>query len=407
MEELRADTPGCAHRLHLNNAGASLMPTPVLQAVRQHLALEEAIGGYEAADARADALADVYQQVAGLLGAPDDCIAFTSSATEAFVQALSSVPWRPGDILLTTRDDYVSNQIQYLSLAARMGVEVVRAPDGPEGGVDLPATEELIHRRRPRLVAATHVPTSSGLVQPVEAIGAMCRSRGIPYLVDACQSVGQMPVEVEVIGCDFLSGTSRKFLRGPRGAGFLYVSRRILDLGWEPLFPDLRGADWVSEDLYQPAPDARRFETWEFAHALLLGTGAAARYARELGLEAIRDRIRELASRLREGLAGIQGVRVLDRGPELCGIVTASVSGQEAGGLVQALRDRGINTSSITRHSAVLDFEEKGVESALRISPHAYTTESEVDRFLEVLEELVEGFSPRVRIAPETRREML
>lgn len=407
MEELRADTPGCAHRLHLNNAGASLMPTPVLRAVRQHLALEEAIGGYEAADARAEALADAYQQVAGLLGAPDDCIAFTSSATEAFVQALSSVPWRPGDVLLTTRNDYVSNQIQYLSLASRTGVEVIRAPDAPEGGVDLPAMEELIHRRRPRLVTVTHVPTSSGLVQPVEAIGAMCRPRAIPYLVDACQSVGQMPVDVEAIGCDFLSGTSRKFLRGPRGAGFLFVSRRILDLGWEPLFPDLRGADWIARDLYQPAPDARRFETWEFAHALLLGTGAAARYARTWGLDAIRNRIRELASRLRDGLSGIAGVRVLDRGAELCGIVTASVSGWESGGMVQALRDRGINTSSVTRLSAILDFEEKGVESALRISPHAYNTEAEVERFLEVLEELLEGFTPHARIAPDTRREML
>jgi selenocysteine lyase/cysteine desulfurase len=381
------------------------MPTPVLQAVRDHLALEEAIGGYEAADDRAEALAASYRDIASLLGAPDDCVAFTSCATESFVQALSSVPWRPGDVLLTTRNDYVSNQIQYLSLAARMGVEVVRAPDAPEGGVDLPAMEELIHRRRPRLVAVTHIPTSSGLLQPVEAIGAMCRSRGFPYLVDACQSVGQVPLDVEAIGCDFLSGTSRKFLRGPRGVGFLYVSRRILDMGWEPLFPDLRGADWVAEDLYQPAPDARRFETWEFAHALLLGTGAAARYALELGMDRVRGRIQELSGRLREGLAAIPGVQVLDRGPELGGIVTASIDGWEAGELVQVLRARRINTSSITRTSALLDFEGKGVDSALRMSPHVYNTDAEVDHVLDVLAGISEGFRSPTRIRPDTRKE--
>lgn len=385
VDALRADTPGCAHRVHLNNAGAALMPLPVVAAIREHLALEEAIGGYEAEDARAEALASAYADMASLLGAPEGTVAFTSSATESFTQALSSVPWRKGDVLVTTRDDYVSNQIQYLSLASRMGVEVLRAPDAPEGGVDLPAMEELIHRRRPRLVAVTHVPTNSGLVQAVETIGTFCRARGIPYLVDACQSVGQMPVDVTTIGCDFLSGTTRKFLRGPRGVGFLFVSERILDRGWEPLFPDLRGADWVAEDLYQPAPDARRFETWEFAHALVLGAGAAARYAMETGVEAIHDRIRLLAGATREGLADIPGAAVLDRGNELCGIVTATVPGWEPPALVEALRRRGINTSSLSRASAVLDFDRKGVEGALRISPHAYNTTEEVDRFLEVV----------------------
>lgn len=206
----------------------------------------------------------------------------------------------------------------------------------------------------------------------------MCRSRGIPYLVDACQSVGQMPLDVEALACDFLSATARKFLRGPRGSGFLYVSRRVLDAGWEPLFPDLRGADWVADDLYQPAPDASRFETWEFAHALILGTGAAARYATDTGIEAIQERIRLLASLAREVLADVPGMRVLDRGPELCGIVTAEVPGWQANRLVELLRERRINTSAITRGSALLDFDARGVESALRVSPHAYNTPEEI-----------------------------
>jgi len=389
VARLREDTPGTAHRNHLNNAGAALMPRPVLEAIRGHLTLEEEVGGYEAEDLRRGALEEAREAVGALVGAPAACIAFTGHATESFVQALSSVPFRSGDLLLTSRNDYVSNQIQYLSLERRFGIQVLRAPDAEEGGVDPVAAEELIHRKRPRLVAMTHIPTSSGLVQPLEAVGAACRERGIPFLVDACQSVGQMELDVEALACDFLSATARKFLRGPRGAGFLYVSDRILDAGWEPLFPDLRGADWVAEELYQPAPDATRFESWEFAHALLLGTGAAARYALEIGVERIRVRAWGLATRAREVLAAIPGVRVLDRGPELGAIVTVAVPGWEGAGLVEALRERSINTSAVTRTSAILDFQDKGVESVLRVSPHAYNTEEEVEAMAEALGELL------------------
>ena len=203
--------------------------------------------------------------------------------------------------------------------------------------------------------------------------------------MDACQSLGQMPVDVGRIGCDFLSGTARKYLRGPRGAGFLFVSDAALEKGLEPLFPDMRGADWVQDGLYQPAPDARRFETWEFAYALLLGLGVAARYALTVGVGAAEGRIRMLAARARAGLAGLPGVRVLDRGQQLCGIVTASVLGQDAEALVLALRERGINTSASLRTSAVLDFDERAVEGALRVSPHYYNTEDEVDRLVEAI----------------------
>lgn len=388
LTRLRAETPGCSHRTHLNNAGASLMPEPVLAAVRDHLELEARIGGYEAAAEAAPLIGQAYAAVADLLGTSPGNVAFTEHATAAFVQALSSVPLQRGDVVLTTRHDYVSNQIQYLSLAERFGVEVVRAPDAPEGGVDLQAMEELIHRRRPRLVAVTHVPTNSGLVQDVATIGGFCRARDVLYLVDACQSVGQMPVSPDAIGCDFLSATSRKFLRGPRGAGFLWVSDRALDAGLSPLFPDLRGADWVEGDLFQPAPDARRFETWEFAWALVLGTGEAARYAVRVGLDAVRERTAALASDLRGRLSTLPGVRVLDRGPELCAIVTVSVEGHVPADLVRALRTRGINTSSQTRLDAVLDYDAKRVEGALRISPHYFNTEADLAAAVEALGEI-------------------
>lgn len=389
VDALRAETPGLAHRVHLNNAGASLMPRPVIDAIRAHLDLEATIGGYEAADAASAEIQAAYEAVARLVGTSPDRIAMTEHATAGFVTALSTVPFRQGDVLVTTESDYVSNQIQYLSLAHRIGIQVLRAPDAPEGGVDLAAMEELIHRRRPKLVAVTHVPTNSGLVQDVAGIGEMCRARDVLFLVDGCQSVGQMPVDVEAMGCDFYAATSRKYLRGPRGAGFLYVSDRVLDSGLEPLFPDMRGADWIDADLYQPAPDARRFETWEFAWALVLGTGAAAEYANAIGAEPIQKRVRALASQLRERLSGLQGARVLDRGLELGATVTAWFDGHVPSDLVRRLRERGVNTSSQTRVDAVIDYDRKGVDGALRMSPHYFNDESDLDALLEALGEIV------------------
>lgn len=364
------------------------MPGVVVDAVRGHLELEARIGGYEAAEAAASSIEAAYGAVADLLGTHSGNVAFTEHATAAFVQALSSVPMQQGDVVVTTRHDYVSNQIQYLSLAERFGVEVVRAPDAAEGGVDLMAMEEIIHRRRPRVVAVTQIPTSSGLVQDVAAVGQMCRARDILYLVDACQSVGQMPVHPELIGCDFLSATTRKFLRGPRGAGFLWVSDRALDAGLAPLFPDLRGADWVEGDLFQPAPDARRFETWEFAWGLVLGAGAAARYALDVGLDAVQERTWGLASQLRTALRALPGATVLDHGATLSAIVTVAVAGQDPAHLVTALRERGINTSAQTRLDAVLDYDAKGVAGSLRISPHYFNTEDELDALVGALAEL-------------------
>jgi selenocysteine lyase/cysteine desulfurase len=389
LAELRADTPGCAHRVHFNNAGAALMPRPVIDSVLGHLEREATIGGYEAEAEAREAIEDSRTAVADLVGASADRVAFMEHATAGFVAALSAVRFQPGDVLVTTQNDYASNQIQYLSIARRFGVEVVRAPDAPEGGVDMVAMEELIHRRRPKLVAVTHIPTNSGLVQDVAGIGIMCRARDILYLVDACQSVGQMPVDVDHIGCDFLSAAARKYLRGPRGVGFLYVSDRVLDAGLEPLFPDMRGADWITEDLYQPAPDARRFETFEFAWALVLGMGAAARYASNLGLDSIQERSRALASSLRARLPSVDGVRVLDRGPELGATVSVTIEGWDPADVVSELRRRGINTSSQERTDAVIDYDTKGVEGALRISPHYYNLEAEVDVVLGALAEIV------------------
>ncbi len=385
----RADTPGCARRVHLNNAGAALTPRVVHQAVTTHLALEDELGGYEAAEARRDALRQVYEDLGRLIGAGARNLALVQSSTIAFAQALEAFDFTPGDTILTSRADYASNQIMYLSLARRRGVEIIRAPDAAEGGIDPDAVRSLVGRRRPTLVALTWVPTNSGLVQPAALVGETCRAAEVPYLVDACQAVGQMPVDVGALHCDYLAATSRKFLRGPRGMGFLYVSDRALAAGAHPLLVDMHGASWTDPDAFGLAPDARRFETWEMAYALVLGLGAAVAYALEVGIPAAQERSWALAAYARERLAVVPGVRLLDRGPLLCAIVTLQPAGRDGAEVKLALRTRGINTSSPEREDAVIDMDEKGVPSALRISPHYYNTTDEVDAAAAALEELL------------------
>ncbi|MDQ2869237.1 MAG: aminotransferase class V-fold PLP-dependent enzyme [Acidobacteriota bacterium] len=389
LERWRRDTPGCRTRIHLNNAGAGLMPSSVVDAMKAHLDLEAQIGGYEAAGEKKDEIGEFYVEIAKLIGAKSRNIAFAGSATAAYAQALSSIPFAPGDQILTTREDYISNQIAFLSMQKRFGIEVVRAPSLAAGGVDVEGLIRSLDRRRPRLVAVTHVPTNSGLVQPVEEIGRACRERELLYLVDACQSVGQRAIDVEAIGCDFLSATGRKFLRGPRGTGFLYVSDRVLAGRLEPLFLDMRGAEWISADTYAPSPTAARFEDWEFPYALVLGLAEATRYAMRVGIDRIASRSPDLARRLRERLAGIPGVRVLDRGPELCAIVTAAIPSREATSFQAELNQRRINAALSLRNYAVLDFDEKNVDWAIRFSPHYYNTEEEIEASGVAVEEIL------------------
>lgn len=387
----RADTPGCERLVHLNNAGAALQPAPVREAVRRHLDLEHEIGGYEAAEARVHDLRDAYDAVGRLLGTSGRNLAMQQNSTVAFTQALAAFDLRRGDLILTSRADYASNQIMYLALARRAGVEIVRAPDAPEGGIDPQAVRELVRRRRPTLVAVSWIPTNSGLVQPAEAIGEICQQAEVPYIVDACQAVGQMPIDVRRLRCDYLAGATRKFLRGPRGLGFLYVADRALAAGAYPITLDMHGADWTAADDFKLQPDARRFEGWEISHALVLGAGAAAKYALEVGLERARDRGWTLAAYVREGLAAVDGVRVLDRGPTLCAIATAELGGRNAAAVKLALRARGINTSSPAREDAVIDMDEKRAASALRISPHYYNTADEIDTALAALAEVLKA----------------
>jgi selenocysteine lyase/cysteine desulfurase len=301
------------------------------------------------------------------------------NATVAIAQALSAFDFSSGDVILTTRCDYISNQLMYLSLAKRCGVRLVRAEDLPEGGVDPDSVRALIQREQPKVMVLTWVPTNSGTVQDAEGVGAVCADASVPYIVDACQAVGQLPIDVDRLHCDFMGATARKFLRGPRGIGFLYVSDHALKSGRAPLYIDMQGARWREADEYDLVEDAHRFENWEFAYALVLGLGEAARYATTIGMDVITPRVQHLAALLRSKLEKLEHVRVLDRGRQLCGIVTAEVAGHDARDVAIRLREEAINVSATLREYAVLDMDAKRAGSAVRLSPHYYNTETEIN----------------------------
>jgi cysteine desulfurase/selenocysteine lyase len=383
VERARAETPGCRNVTHLNNAGASLPPQPVLDAVVDHLRLEASIGGYEAAEARQEEAEHVYDAVAELLGARREEIALTESATRAWDMAFYALPLEPGDRILTTTSEYASNVIAFLQLARRRGVRVEMVPDDPTGQLDVEALRGMLDERV-KLIAVNHVPTHNGLVNPAAEIGKVAREAGVTYLLDACQSVGQMPVEVGEIGCDLLSVTGRKFLRGPRGTGFLFASEPLLGR-LDPPFLDLHAADWTPAGGFEVRPDARRFESWESSLACRLGLGAAVDYALGIGLQAIGERVSGLAAGLRGRLREIPGVTVHDRGERQCGIVTFSVASHEAGEVAAALARRRINVSQSRPAVARHDFEARGLPVLVRASVHYYNTEDELDALCRVV----------------------
>jgi len=385
----RAETRGTSTRTHLNNAGASLMPAPVVSAIEAHLGLESETGGYEAAAAAAPAIARTYADLAALIGTAPRNIAIAASATGAFAQAMSAFDFARGDMIVTSAADYISNQLMFLSLARRLGVRVERAGDLPAGGVDPESVRALLRRHRPRLVALTWVPTNSGLVQPAADVGAVCEAEGTPFLLDACQAVGQLPVDVAALKCGFLSTTARKFLRGPRGIGFLYVSDDTLARGAYPLLVDMRGAAWTESEAFELAEGARRFEQWESACALVLGMGAAARYALEAGIARTSERAHRLAAEARRRCTGIPGVRSLDQGERLCAIASFACGQRDGDEVMRALRARGINTSAQARGDALIDLDRKGASSLVRVSPHYFNTSDELGVLEDALREVL------------------
>lgn len=389
VAKVRADTPGCEKVLHLNNAGSSLPPTAVLERVKTHLDLEAAMGGYEAEDSVAEEYRGVYGSLAKMLGCAASEIALVENATRGWDAAFYALAesFQPRDKVLTASNEYVSNYLAFLQVVRQRGIEIVVVPNEPGGEISLTALEAAIrqHGERVKLIALTHVPTNGGLVQPAVAVGRIARRNHIPYLLDACQSAGQMPLSVEELGCDMLAATGRKYLRGPRGTGFLYIRQSMLER-LEPTPIDMSSAEWSAREEYKLRNDARRFEISGGSVACQLGLGVAVEYALAVGLDNIAARVSMLAQQLRQKLAKIPGVTVRDLpgsgSQPRCGIVTFTHDAHDARVIVAKMREHQINVRVTPLRSTRIDMEQRGLTAMVRASVHYYNTEEELARIV-------------------------
>ncbi|HEV7827220.1 MAG TPA: aminotransferase class V-fold PLP-dependent enzyme [Mycobacteriales bacterium] len=376
LDRILADTPAAARQVFLDSAGSSLSPTPVLDTVIGHLRREAEVGGYRAAAERADDLAAVRTSLGTLLGAPVGTLALTDSATRAWTQYFYAVPLRPGDRILLSGVEYGSNAIAALQRAEQTGARVEVVPSDADGLIDLEALARLLDDRV-RLVSVVHVPTNGGLVNPVREVADLTHAHGAPVLLDACQSAGQLRLDVTELGVDALSGTGRKWLRGPRGTGFLYVREpgRLT-----PPVLDFHGAAWTAPDAYTLAPDATRFELFEHSVAARLGLGAAVDYALALGMDELEKAVAAGAQRLRDALAELPGVTVRDRGRQQCGLVTFTVEGRDPAAVRDALARQDITVTVSPRAGTLLDMDARGLDAVVRASPHYFVTPEQLDR---------------------------
>ncbi len=387
-KSVTGDLLAAAGTIHLDNAGAALMPRCVLETQIEHLRLEAAVGGYEAARQKQAEIEAVYASVARLINCRPDEVAIVENATVGWMMVFYAIPFERGDRILTAEAEYASNYLAYLQLAREKGVSVETIPSTADGEVCVESLKAMLDERV-RLISITHIPTNGGLVNPVEEIGTVARAHGITYLVDACQSAGQVALDVDAIQCDLLSATGRKFLRGPRGVGFLYVSNRIVESLHPPMI-DLFSATWIDAEHYELRKDARRFENWENNYSAKLGLGSAIDYALEIGLDNIEAEVARLAASLRAMLAEIPAVSVHDIGKRKCGIVSFSVAGVDADEIETRLRQGGIKVSVSTPNSTLIDATRRQLPEVVRASVHYYNQDSELQALVDLVRSICE-----------------
>lgn len=381
----RSITPGADQVVHFNHAGSSLPTQAVFDAQVDYLTTEASIGGYEAAGATAVEHDAVYGSIASLIGASTREIARLEHATAAWNAAFWSLPMQQGQRILTVEAEYGANAVAFLRAQERFGIDIEVVPSGPDGQVDLDAFERALDDDV-AVVSLTHLPTNGGLINPAAEVGALTKRVGVPYLLDACQSIGQLDLDVAELGCDLLSATGRKYLRGPRGSGFLYASAEILPR-LTPDHPDHHGAPWITPDRYEFREDARRFEYWEFNHAAWHGLGVAAEHAQSVGLDRIEATVKARGAELRTALTE-QGLPTFDIGAEQSGIVTTNVPNVDPAAVKAALAEQRISVSITSPSTTWWDATRRELTDMLRVSVHYTTTSEEIDQVVAALASL-------------------
>lgn len=384
IEKLRNETPGCKALIHFNNAGASLVSSGTLNAQLNYLSEEAIVGGYELAAKRESNLEAFYTEVAQLINAESDEVAFTESATVAWLRAFYSIDFQKGNEIICDSTAYASNYIAFLNAKDRFGIQIKVIPQDENGAVDLIALEKAITSNT-KLISITHMPTNNGVVNPAEAIGEIASRHSILYQLDACQSAGQYPLDVQKIQCDFLSATGRKYMRGPRGTGFLFVKKQAL-ASLTPLNLDLHSAEWTGLNEFKQRDDARKYETWESNLSAKLGLAVATKEINELGIQHIWEIITELSDYLRKKVAAVSHIKVQDYGLVKSGIVTITSKKYSAQELKEKLQEKNINTTVAVKSGTLIDMSARDLDEVLRVSVHYYNTKEEINTFIHCIQ---------------------
>jgi len=364
------------------------MPAAVVDTYVGYIKDEEEEGGYEVAARRITDLQEFYSASAALLNCGEEEVAFVESASRGWALAFYSFPFKAGDRIITSAADYGSNFIGYLHARNRWGAEVVVIGDDEHGDLDLNMLRKNSAHPQARLICMSHIPTGGGRLIDACSIGVIANEFGLVFYLDACQSVGVIHCDVKEIGCHVLSATGRKFLRGPRGSGLLFIRNDLINL-LEPCMLDQHGALLQSETSFSAVAGARRFEMWEYNCAAKAALAVAINYAlhQHLASGKIERRVLCLGEYLRARLSSLPHVHLTDIGTNLCGIVTFIVDGFTAHALHEHLKKRGINSSvsGAASGGSRVWFDRRGLKELVRISPHYYNTQQELDAVIEAL----------------------
>ncbi|MEO7374093.1 MAG: cysteine desulfurase [Terrimesophilobacter sp.] len=403
VDSLRRDFPALQQEVnghplaYLDSSATSQKPTSVLDAERdfyEHANAAVHRGAHTLAVTATELFENARANVAAFVGADADELVWTSNATEALnlvAYAMSNASLDPradprvrlgaADEIVVTEMEHHANLVPWQGLAARTGATLRYIPLADDGTLRMDAAAEVVGRHT-RILAFSHVSNVLGAVNPVSELVALARSVGAITVLDAVQSVPHLPVDVKALGVDFAAFSGHKML-GPLGIGALYGRRELL----AALPPFLTGGSMITTVTMESAgylPPPQRFEAGTQRIAQVIGLSAAVDYLRAVGMERVEAREAELGQALVEGLAAIPGIRLI--GPTTdarrVGLASFVVDGVHSHDVGQYLDELGIAVR-VGHHCAQPLHRRFGIAATTRASCALYTTQDEIERFLD------------------------
>ncbi len=369
--------------INFNNAGSSRPFSGVNSAISNFLEIEERYGGYFATEKHKKKLNSFYNNLSRLINCRNEEISFSSSTTLAWNIFFNSFEISKNQNIIIFENEYGSNLIYYRK--QNLNLKIVKI--NSNGKVCFKDLKKKIDKNT-KIVCLCHVASQCGERMEAEKIGKLIHSinPNILFVVDACQSIGQIEVDVKKIDCDVLVGSGRKYLRGPRGTGFIFIKNSIRK-NLQPLILDLRNTKLTKKGL--KVSKANIFENFEYSPALKIGLSKAIEKINLFGIKKIEFDIAKKSKYLRKKLEYFNDISFFENKECLTGINTLRIRGYSTYQLYQYLLSKKILTSISSYSSSSLYFKKKLVNDVLRISLHQYNTFNEINYLIKCLIDLI------------------